>query len=178
MESSSFWVAFPYDPRLPENAHLRASDKDREAVATLLGNAYVDGRINRDELDERSTQMAAIRTLGDIPPMVRDLVSKSPAALEPSALRLEAERGYRTDRRASITYLGPALICWVIWAWVLASGHGTPFPWPIFVMFGTGMPAMRLWLNPEDHIKTRMQRLEKHQTRKFDMPSVTEFPDN
>jgi len=172
VESSDFWAAFALDPRQPENAHLRASDRDRDAVASLLGDAYAEGRLDRDEFDERSAQVGAIRTLADIAPIVRDLVSSTPARLSPSALRAEAERRYRADRRSSLTYLGPAIICWVIWIGVLAAGHGTPFPWPIFVTFGTAMPALRLWMNPEDHIRARTHQLEKRQLRQLDGSNV------
>ena len=167
VESSAFWAAFPLDPRHPENAHLRASDRDRDTVASLVGDAYAEGRLTREEFDERTAQVSSIRTLGDIQTLVRDLVSNAPAALSPSALRVEAERRYRADRRESLTYAAPAIICWIIWAAVLFSGHGTPFPWPIFVTFATAMPALRLWMNPEDHIRARMQRIEKRQTREL-----------
>ncbi|MGN6723983.1 MAG: DUF1707 SHOCT-like domain-containing protein [Marmoricola sp.] len=178
MESSVFWATFAQDPRQPENAHLRASDRDRDAVASLLGDAYAEGRLDRDEFDERSAQVSAIRTLADIPPLVRDLVSSAPARLSPSALRVEAERRYRADRRSSLTYLGPAIICWVIWIGVLAAGHGTAFPWPIFVTFGTAMPALRLWMNPEDHIQARVHQLEKRQLRQLGQRRSHQVPDN
>lgn len=55
----------------------------------------------------------------------------------------------------------------------MVSG-GTPFPWPIFVTLGTAMPAVRLWMNPEDHILSRQRkvewRLEKQQPQELDPP--------
>ena len=170
MESSDFWSAFPQDPRRAENAHLRAADRDRETVISLLGDAYAEGRIDRSEFDERTAQVGGIRMLADIPPLVRDLVSNAPATRSASDLRVEAVRRYRADRRNSLPYLAPALICWIIWATVLISGHGTPFPWPIFVTFGTAMPALRLWMNPEDHIRARMRQIERR--RPPELPSV------
>jgi hypothetical protein len=167
VDSSAFWATFPQDPRSPENSHLRASDRDRESVLSLLGDAFAEGRLDRAEFDERTARVSEIRTLADIPPLVRDLISNAPAKLSPSALRTEAERRYRADRRESLTYAAPAIICWIIWAAVLASGHGTPFPWPIFVTFATAMPAIRLWMNPEDHITARMRRIEKRQIREL-----------
>lgn len=167
MDGSAFWSAFPQDPRSPENAGLRASDRDRDAVLSLLGEAYAEGRLDRAEFDERSDQAGSVKALGQIPPLVRDLISNLPAAMSPSAIRLEAERRYRADRRESLTYATSAIICWVIWAWVLAAGHGTPFPWPIFVTLGTAMPALRLWMNPEDHIRARVRRIEKRQAREL-----------
>jgi len=167
VDSSAFWAIFPQDPRLPQNAHLRASDSDRDAVIALLGDAYAEGRIDRSEFDDRSSHAGVIKTLGDIPPLVRDLIPALPATLSPAALRAEAERRYRADRRGSLTYATPAIICWIIWAAVLVSGQGTPFPWPLFVTFATAMPAVRLWMNPEDHIQTRMRQIQKRQAREL-----------
>lgn len=170
MESSTFWSSFQHDPRHAANAHLRASDRDRDVVSGLLGDAFAEGRLDRDEFDERSAHASEIKTLGDIPSLVSDLISSAPATLTPAALRTEAERRYRADRRGALTYAAPAIICWIIWIAALATGHGTPFPWPIFVTFATAMPAIRLWMNPEDHIRARMRRIEKRQAR--------ELPDN
>jgi len=159
--SAAFWERFGRDPRTPEHAHLRASDQERDVVLALLGNAYAEGRLTRDEFDERSAAVAAARTLGDLPPVVDDLVAAVPATPSRMDLHAEAARRYRADRLEALTYLGPAVICWVIWVWLLAADRGTPFPWPIFVTMGTAMPAIRLWLNPEDHIASRQRRLEK-----------------
>ncbi|HWU31598.1 MAG TPA: DUF1707 domain-containing protein [Marmoricola sp.] len=167
MESSAFWSSFQHDPRDATNAKLRASDRDRDVVINLLGDAFAEGRLDRTEFDDRNAQASQIKVLGDIPPLVNDLVSSTPATLSPTAVRAEAERRYRADRKSALTYATPAIVCWVIWAWVLASGDGTPFPWPIFVTLGTAMPALRLWMNPEDHIRYRMQRIEKKQRREL-----------
>jgi len=40
VDSGTFWDGFDHDPRTPDNAHLRASDRDRDVVLSLLGNAY------------------------------------------------------------------------------------------------------------------------------------------
>lgn len=167
MESSAFWSSFQHDPRDTANAQLRASDRDRDIVTGLLGDAFAEGRLDRGEFDERSAQASRIKTLADVPALVSDLVSRAPATLSPTALRSEAERRYRADRRSALTYATPAIICWIVWAWVLVAGHGTAFPWPIFVTLGTAMPAIRLWMNPEDHIRARMRRLEKRQMREL-----------
>ncbi len=160
MDSVAFWDGFDHDPRTPANAHLRTSDRDREVVLSLLGTAYADGRLDLEEFDDRSTRVGQARTLGELPAIVDDLIATA-AVVRPTDLRAEAVRRYHADRREALTYLGPAVICWVIWAWVLVSDHGTPFPWPIFVTMGTAMPALRLWMNPEDHIASRQRKLEK-----------------
>ncbi len=43
------WQDFTHDPRNPGTAHLRAADRDRDLVRSMLTAAYADGRIDRDE---------------------------------------------------------------------------------------------------------------------------------
>ena len=50
---------------------LRASDADREQVATLLSTAYAEGRPGHDE---RIDQLMAAKTFDDLIPITRDLV--------------------------------------------------------------------------------------------------------
>lgn len=165
---SSLWGDFEHDPRSAGNADLRASDRDRDTVAGVLGTAYAEGRLTREEFDERSDQVAATRRLGDLPAIIADLVASTPAALGPTALRLEAERRYRSERReAFFQFLTPSVICWVIWAWVLVNGNGTPFPWPIFVSLGTGIRAARVLTDKEDRIVSIQRRLEKKQSKQL-----------
>jgi hypothetical protein len=63
-------------------------------VHELLGTAYADGRLDRDEFDARADQVGASRTLADLPPSVTDLVttSSAPSLPRPAQLREEAER--------------------------------------------------------------------------------------
>ena len=58
--------------------NLRASDADREQVATLLSAAYAEGRLTRDEHDERVDQLMAAKTFDDLIPITSDLVMVSP----------------------------------------------------------------------------------------------------
>lgn len=53
---------------------LRASDADRERVLTVLSTAYAEGRLNRDEHDERLGQAMAAKTFDDLIPITHDLV--------------------------------------------------------------------------------------------------------
>ena len=62
--------------------HLRASDADREQVATVLSTAYTEGRLTREEHDERIDQLMAAKTFDDLIPITRDLVVVgTPAAI-------------------------------------------------------------------------------------------------
>jgi len=68
--------------------NLRASDADRDQVATLLSTAYAEGRLTREEHDERVDQLMAAKTFDDLIPITRDLVvvgSRAPVAAPQSA---------------------------------------------------------------------------------------------
>lgn len=71
------------------NAGLRASDADRAQVADVLSAAYAEGRLTRDEHDERIDQAMAAKTFDELIPVTRDLVytttPKPPSATQPQA---------------------------------------------------------------------------------------------
>src|SRR5512134_2557230 len=111
------WAGFRHDPRDPRNALLRASDHDREVVHQILGEAYADGRLDREELDARTEQATTARTLGELPALVSDLVApvagpsahRGLAHAPLSEIQARAERAYQSDRRdALLGLLGPS----------------------------------------------------------------------
>lgn len=168
--SASFWERFPHDPRRPENSRLRAADRDRDIVNDLLGTAYAEGRLTPEELDERSDSVASARTLAELPGIVDDLVapsgSTSPAVRDN---RAEAQRRYRQRRQQALfAFLTPTLICWVIWISVLIGGHGTGFPWPLFVTIGTGMRWVQLASSKEDSIESIRRDLDKKDFKRLE----------
>ena len=54
--------------------NLRASDADRDQVATVLSTAYAEGRLTLEEHDERIDQLMAAKTFDDLIPITRNLV--------------------------------------------------------------------------------------------------------
>ena len=173
MSGANIWERFEHDPRRDENARLRASDRDRDVVNDVLGTAYADGRLTPDELDERSDRVVRAKTLGELPPILDDLVAPSGSSTLQAVgdLRAEAERRYRQQRQQALySFLTPTLICWVIWTWLLVSDShtGTPFPWPAFVMIGTGMRYFQLATNKDDNIVSIQKGLEKKERKKLE----------
>ena len=68
--------------------NLRASDADRDKVATVLSTAYAEGRITREEHDERLDAVMRARTFDDLVPITTDLVplpSATPPTVDPPA---------------------------------------------------------------------------------------------
>ena len=52
---------------------MRASDADRDKVADVLRDAYADGRLTRDEVDERLSATYTAMTYGELVPVLHDL---------------------------------------------------------------------------------------------------------
>ncbi len=65
----------PNDVGPAVGGHLRASDADRNQVATLLNAAYAEGRLTRDEHDQRLQQAMDAQVFDDLVPLTRDLVA-------------------------------------------------------------------------------------------------------
>ena len=88
--------------------HLRASDADRDQVATVLSTAYAEGRLTREEHDERIDQLMAAKTFDDLIPITRDLAivgtpSPVPAAQPRSRFTIDtAAQNPEPDRMIAI----------------------------------------------------------------------------
>src|ERR1700730_7644265 len=53
--------------------HFRASHADRDQVIGTLADAFVQGRLTKDEFDSRVAQAFAARTYADLAPLTADL---------------------------------------------------------------------------------------------------------
>jgi hypothetical protein len=167
------WASFPHDPRDPAAAPLRASDADRNVVHQLLTDAFADGRLDREEYDERAATVMSARTLGELPPLVSDLVPDRPllpaqiplAAASSAELLKRAEEHWRDERRnAFFGFLGPTLICWTIWALTMFG----EFPWPAIVMAATFLNVVRVAANRREIVASELRRLEKRRARELE----------
>ncbi|BAK33560.1 hypothetical protein MLP_05460 [Microlunatus phosphovorus NM-1] len=65
--------------------NLRASDADRDQVTAVLSTAYAEGRITREEHDERLDQVMRAKTFDDLVPITSDLVPLSAVPVQPLA---------------------------------------------------------------------------------------------
>jgi len=155
---------------------MRASDQDRSIVQQALTEAYADGRLDREEFDERSEQALRTRTLGELAPLVSDLVATSTltptraglAAATPAEIHDRAVEKYRSDRREAVFgFLFATIICTVIWFLTTGPGH---FPWPAFVALGTGINVAKTVSRRSDIIASHERRLEKKRAKDLDRP--------
>lgn len=62
---------------------LRVGDAERDEVAAALHEHFAQGRLTRDELDERLTTALSAKTVGDLRRVTRDLPGAAPAAPAP-----------------------------------------------------------------------------------------------
>lgn len=157
---AEFWGRFTHDPRVPAHAHLRAGDAERQLVLEALGDAFADGRLARDEFDERSgTAMTATR-LGELPPLLADLVrsDRPGTALVPVDIEQRAVQRFERERREALwAFLSTSGLCWGIWALVMYGG----FPWPAIVTLVTGLNAARVHFQRADIISAERRKLER-----------------
>jgi hypothetical protein len=116
---------------VPPPHDIRASDAERERVATALRDHAGDGRLDPEELDRRLDLAYAARTRADLVPLLADLPSdgdEKPA---------RAKGGDDTRPLPPIVFISLVLI--VIWA---MSGAGYFWPmWPIGAMLLGGIAS-------------------------------------
>ncbi|MFJ6794622.1 DUF1707 domain-containing protein [Streptomyces sp. NPDC091268] len=72
--------AAPAAPAAP--AELRASDADRDRIAQILADALAEGRLDAEEHSERLDSLYALKTVGELELLVRDLPAPGGAARE------------------------------------------------------------------------------------------------
>ncbi|MBO0812993.1 MAG: DUF1707 domain-containing protein [Microlunatus sp.] len=93
----------PPIPRTPGG--LRASDADRDQVANVLSTAYSEGRLTREEHDERLNQVMAAKTFEELIPLTQDLVytgGQAPAASPGDSLIDTSSSNPAPDRMIAI----------------------------------------------------------------------------
>jgi len=165
------WSNFDLDPRLPAHRSLRAGDLDRATAAHLLGEAYAEGRLDPAEHDERATAATRARLLGDLVPLLEDLVpplapepssSSGLARATPTELRERAAATYAKDLRSAVMgFLVPSIICWTIWALTMPG----QLAWPLIVSAVTGMNVLRMLVQRQDLVSDHVRSLEKKQAK-------------
>ena len=181
------WARFTQDPRDPSAAALRASDRDRDVVLHVLAEAYADGRLDRQEYDERAESTSYAKTLGDLPALIADLVPQAPrgpssdlALATPQELDQRAAAAYASSRRNALSGMViPTVVTFVIWFAINFGPDGWhfSFPWPVFVALGTGINLLRVLLHKQDLIAEEREKLEKKQRQALE-PGHHEDPDS
>jgi hypothetical protein len=76
------------DPQTPSSQpQLRASDAERDRVASVLNDALAEGRITAEEHGERLDRIYAAKTQAELVPVIEDLpaLADQPTAVAPAA---------------------------------------------------------------------------------------------
>ena len=123
------------DSTVPTDANLRASDREREAIAAQLGDHLAAGRLDFAEFNQRLDAAFAATTRGQLDAVLRDLPQPHTAPLPaPRAAGAPA-----SARSAWASWSLTGFICLVIWAVTsVAQGHPLGF-WPAWVIGPWGL---------------------------------------
>jgi hypothetical protein len=122
------------------NGTLRVSDADRDAAVSELGEHFQQGRLDRDELEDRTGRALRARTGSDLDELLADL---------PRAARVPARPpGAERPRPALVPFMVPVLAGIALTATILIAGgaggwdHQWGFGWA--VLWIVPVMAMRL----------------------------------
>ena len=131
---------------MPGDPRIRASDADRDRVASLLREHHAAGRLTAEEFHERMDRALEARTVGELDELMTDLPAIDLYQLPDASLRrgptrpgqslLPADSGGH-GAPARLTPGTVAMGAWAvvtsamvaIWAVAAVVGGGTWFPW-------------------------------------------------
>lgn len=137
------------DASTPATGAVRASDAEREQTVERLGAHYVEGRLDRDEFDERAGAALAARTRDELRALLRDL---PPPAADPAPEHADARMspwgpgrfarglGPASGVAPALVLLVPLLLAFAIGAIV----HGVP-PFPLIPLLFILIRRQRRW---------------------------------
>ena len=131
---------------MPGDPRIRASDADRDRVASLLREHHAAGRLTAEEFHERMDRALEARTLGELDELMTDLPAIDLYQLPDASLRRGPTRPGRSllpadpgghSAPARFTPGTVAMGAWAvvtsamvaIWAVAAVVGGGTWFPW-------------------------------------------------
>jgi hypothetical protein len=130
---------------VPGDPRIRASDADRDRVASLLREHHAAGRLTAEEFHERMDRALEAKTLGELDELMTDLPAIDLYQLPDASLRrgptrpgqslLPADPGHGSPARftpgtvamGAWAVVTSALVA--IWAVAAVVGSGTWFPW-------------------------------------------------
>jgi Domain of unknown function (DUF1707) len=130
---------------VPGDPRIRASDADRDRVASLLREHHAAGRLTAEEFHERMDHALEAKTLGELDELMTDLPAIDLYQLPDASLRRGPTRPGRSLLPADPGYADPARFtpgtvamgAWAvvtsamvaIWAVAAVVGSGPWFPW-------------------------------------------------
>ncbi len=117
---------------------VRAGDRDREATATLLGQALTQGYLDMAEYEARLQATFAAQTTPDLRQLTTDLPLSELRRNDPrraAALRAAARRSVQIHAAAYLAMVALVLTVWL----VVGLSADTWYFWPIWPILGAGI---------------------------------------
>ena len=113
---------------------LRASHADREQVIEVLKAAFVQGRLDRDELDLRVGRVLASRTYAGLAALTADIPARLSRARPPEPAREPAGKKTNTKKKAAaaLACTTPAIVAML--AGLPPMPDGSPLAAPLTVV--------------------------------------------
>ena len=90
--------------------HLRAGHDDRERVIAELKAAFVQGRLDQDELEERTARAVASRTYGELAALTADIPVPAPVTASAAGAGSPGRTLARAAKRAGFCLLAAAAL--------------------------------------------------------------------
>ena len=123
------------------HGRLRASHADREQVLDTLKDAFVQGRLTKDEFDSRVGDVLASRTYADLAPLTADLPAGPPAASRPRrsvparSRRPENKPANKVVRNGAGVIAATTVLTVGVWAGALVSNTNNQVVGALVVSF-------------------------------------------
>lgn len=124
------------------NRTLRVSDADRDAAVSELGEHFQEGRLDGDELDDRTGRALRARTGNDLDELLADLPRVTAPARTPAAVR---------PRPALVPFIVPIFVGLALTVTMLVIGgaggwhHPWPFGWALWWIVPVMMMRLMWW---------------------------------
>lgn len=138
---------------------IRASDADRAALVAELKEHFEAGRLTLAEMEERTRQAYAARSVDELASLVRDL--PPPAASVPSPPPpADAARHPSSLRRQLGGYV--VVVAFLVGIWALSGGG---YFWPAWPMLAWGFALVMQLVRGEPLPERRLRHRHRHRWR-------------
>lgn len=127
---------------MPYGPETRASDDDREKIASRLRDAHAEGRLSIDEFQSRLDGVYTARTYGELEPLVRDIpIMRATATAAPAVPAATGGSHPVRKRSGGDKAMAVAWSVWgsvvainlVVWLLVSVTSAEAAYFWPIWV---------------------------------------------